>query len=296
MSRRSLEIAGFVTIAAALHVSAAAMMLPFTPAAGPPLDEPPAALSAGSGDLADLVERWETPPEAQTATAIPAPAQAAEPAPARPASQDPPTLATMRPPDPIAQDPGPTRPRVPQPRARPQPELPAFAPPRIEPQPSLTLDASARPERRPDQPAPQSRRAGRRDTQAPKPQAAPLADQPEPVRQGSGDAGPSARRPAGGGGISTDQRAGLMARWQAQLSSCLLRSIARTSGASGARGSIAFTISRNGRVQGARIDGSTGNRRVDGEIARGARRARCPAAPAGLTEPSYSFVQPFSIR
>lgn len=296
---RAWEIAGFVTIAAALHVSAAAMMLPDPPAAGPATDSPPAAISAGSGRIADLVNQWEQPPEAETASEMAEPDQIAEPRVQPPTAEEPPVMAALQPPQPVA--PSPTQPNLPEPLApqivEPQlPDLQSFDPPRIEVEPALTLEASARPERRPRKPEPQRNAKPQQQKQQPARQAA----EPRKATQGGGSGGTATQRSSGGGGggsgLTAGQRASLMARWQGQLSSCLLRSIARTSGAAGTRGTIAFTISRNGRVQGARVTGSTGNARVDREIARGAQRARCPAAPAGLTEASYTFAQPFSIR
>lgn len=305
--RRSWEIAGFVTIAAALHVSAAAMILTDPPAAGAPLNSAPAPISAGSGDMADLVNEWERPPEAETATELQQPEDIAEPDIEPPAPEEPTVTAAMQPPQPIAPQPSPAQPNLPEP-PEPQPasvdpelpELQSFEPPQIDAEPTLALQASDRPQRRPQRPDPEPRREVQREQPQRQQQPARQAAEPRQATQGGGAGGTATQRSSGGGGggsgLTAGQRASLMARWQGQLSSCLLRSIARTSGASGARGTIAFTIGRNGRVQGARVTGSTGNARVDREIARGAQRARCPAAPAGLTEASYSFAQPFSIR
>ena len=46
MARRVGEIAGFLVIATALHMTAAATILPDRPAAGPARDAPAAALTA----------------------------------------------------------------------------------------------------------------------------------------------------------------------------------------------------------------------------------------------------------
>jgi len=305
--RRSWEIAGFVTIAAALHVSAAAVILTDPPAAGAPLNSAPAPISAGSGDIADLVNEWERPPEAETATEMQQPEEIAEPDIEPPIPEEPPVTAAMQPPQPIAPQASPAQPNLPEP-PEPQPapvepelpELQSFEPPQIDVEPTLTLQASDRPQQRPQRPDPEPRREVQREQPQRQQQPARQATEPRQAAQGGGAGGTATQRSSGGGGggsgLTAGQRASLMARWQGQLSSCLLRSIARTSGASGARGTIAFTIGRNGRVQGARVTGSTGNARVDREIARGAQRARCPAAPAGLTEASYTFAQPFSIR
>ncbi|MGR3197445.1 MAG: hypothetical protein ACU0HS_00050 [Paracoccus sp. (in: a-proteobacteria)] len=62
ISRRTLETAGFFTIAAALHVSAAAIMLPEQLERGEPADAPPAALAAGGVEVQAMVEAWEPHP------------------------------------------------------------------------------------------------------------------------------------------------------------------------------------------------------------------------------------------
>ena len=76
----------------------------------------------------------------------------------------------------------------------------------------------------------------------------------------------------------------------------MLRAASRVSGATGARGTVDLVIARNGRVQSAALSGSTGDARLDREIARAMGRARCPAAPPSLTGPAYPFKQPFTIR
>lgn len=306
MARRAWEIAGFLTIAAALHVSAAAIMLPKRPSAGAPPDELPAALSAGSGDLADLIDQWEAPPEVDISTGQSLFADIAEAAPVLATPDQPPALAAIKPPVQTNPDRSVAHPSLPAPPeaqpARTAPELPdlhRFDPPVIETDPALTLASSARPDPRPQRTTAEPQPKTTSKAEPAQKQPARQAAQPKPAAQGGGAAGTSARQSSGengSGGISPGQRASLMARWQGQLSSCLLRSLARTSGAAGTRGSITFTIGRNGRVQGVRVTGSTGNPRVDREIARGAQRVRCPAAPAGLTEASYTFAQPFSIR
>ncbi|MDP5307937.1 hypothetical protein [Paracoccus spongiarum] len=306
-SGRLFETTGFILIAAALHVSAAAIMIPDPTRQGDPLTAPAAQarLAAGSADLADLVAEWDAPPqptpEAAALDAAPLPEPPAE-APIGTAMAPPPALAT---PAPLAMRPN--LPPPPEPQREPQPRIPpddlpplhSFAPPVFEAAPPLRLEASARPEPRPARPEPG------RDTRAREPQR-PRAESPRdpaPQRRQAaapaprGQGGQAARSASGGaGGLSSSQRASLQARWQAQISACLLRSIARTSGGSGLRATLVVQVGRNGRVQAAQVTGSTGNARIDREIARGAGRARCAAAPAGLSEGSYAFTQPISIR
>lgn len=293
---RIWETAGFVLIAAALHVSAAAVMLPETLRRGEALDAPSAALTAGSPDLAALVESWDTAPDAGTDVASPRltdrPDDAPEPAPPEIAV---PEIAApaMAAPDEVSAPPNLPPPPEAQPRIVPPqlPELRSSDPPVTHTPSALALDASARPEQRPLRSQPQVAQPRRQPDAQPQPRqvAAP------PRRGEAGQAAPRTA-PAGGGGMSASQRASLAAQWQAQVSACLMRSIARTSGGAGLRGTLSIRIGRNGRVQEAQVTGSTGNARVDREIARGAQRARCPAAPAGLTDASHAFTQPISIR
>ncbi|MBU3030009.1 TonB family protein [Paracoccus marinaquae] len=308
---RSLEIAGFVVIAAALHVSAAAVMLPEQMKRGAFYDAPPAVLAAGSVDMAGLVSEWDAPPEPTTEiveTTPPAP-PVEEVQDEAPLSEQPPVVTAMAPPPALlppetsAVRPNLPEPPAPQPEIVPPelPELQSFSPPEIVP--PLRLDASARPMQRPD-PKPEPQREIRKQAQ---PKAEPERQkarteaprQPQaaaPSRAGQGGQSAASSSGGGGGGVSAKQRASMQAKWHAQISSCLLRSIARTSGGSGLRATLSVRVGRNGRVQAASVTGSSGQARIDREIARGAQRARCPAAPKELTDASYSFTQPISIR
>lgn len=308
---RPIEAAGFVLIAAALHVSAAAIVMPDAVRQGLAADAPAAAtLLAGSPGIAALVEEWQTEAEVDLAPAEPpqqmAPPQDAPPdlpvthaAGMEPASAGPrPEAASPLVPPAAAT----ARPNLPPPPQQPRidltdlPELRSFDPPQIPLRQSLALAASVRPEQRPQRP------------EAPQPQARraePLPQQQQPRQQQAapsgqaGQGGQAATRSAaqgGAGGVSASQRASLQARWQQQISACLMRSIAQTSGGSGLHATLGIRVARNGRVQSAQVTGSSGNARVDREIARGAQRARCPAAPPALTEASYAFSQPISIR
>lgn len=313
LGSRRFEIAGFVVIAASLHVSAAAVMLPEQIMRGAPEAAPPAALAAGSVDLAAMVSEWDAPPSPETETT-----DMAEPEPpveevTPPAVDEMPVVAAMAPPPALAApetavaQPNLPEPPEPQPEIVPPelPELKSFSPPEIEVEPALTLEASARPLQRPEKPEPK-REVRQREPEKPRQQAKQQPQQKAGKQaqkgqgatssragQGGTAAGPSG---GGGGGVSSAQRASMQAKWQSQISACLLRSIARTSGGKGLRATLAVQVGRNGRVQAAQVTGSSGNARVDSEIARGAKRARCPAAPKALTQSSYSFTQPIRIR
>lgn len=307
-SLRLWETAGFLVIAAALHVSAAAVLLPEQVRQGAPVAAPPAALAAGSAQIEDLVAEWDAPPSPEPETsALTAPAPEDMTAPPLSDQQPEPTVIAPPPalaaPDPATLRPNLPPPPEPQPRIVPPdlPELQAFSPPRITAEPALRLEASARPAQRPEKPEPRRQTRPRAEPQdqrqpAARQQPAERRQAGTPTRAGQGGQSANSRAGGGGGGLSANQRASLQAQWQAQISTCLLRSIARTSGGSGLRATLAVQVGRNGRIQAAQITGSTGNARIDREIARGARRARCPAAPAQLTNASFAFTQPISIR
>ncbi|MGN7871118.1 energy transducer TonB [Paracoccus sp. 22332] len=175
------------------------------------------------------------------------------------------------------------------------------APPELDTPPEVVLNSSARPQRRPErtpepepQREPEPRREPRREPQ-PQRQAEPRQEQParqQPARRAEqGQQGATGRT-----GASAQQRARDEASWKQQVGACILRSASRVSGARGSRGVVNLVIARNGRVQAASLGGTTGNARVDREIARAMGRARCPAAPPSLTNASYNFQQPFSIQ
>lgn len=119
--RRILDMTGFITIAAALHVSAAALMLPDP--AGPGAVAPdmtPAALAAGGPEMRAMITAWETPPDLSDAAAAPTPPPRLQPVEAAPAPSAP---ETPRPGDSTARRP--EHARAPQrchgPRRRPGP-------------------------------------------------------------------------------------------------------------------------------------------------------------------------------
>lgn len=296
-----LETAGFFTIAAALHVSAAAILLPDQVQRGAVAEAPPAALAAGGEEIRAMVSDWERPPEVQKMADLAEPEPMPEPQPQpQPQPDDLTQVAPIPQPQMIAPAPDLARPNLPEPPPPPRiapaqldlPDLQEFAPPQIETDPALTLEASARPDPRPKrrQPEPQARKSERQ--RQPAPAAAPPA-------QAAGQGGQAkARRPGGGGGgASAATRASALAQWSAQIQTCLARQLSRVSGGRGGRVAVNISVGRDGRVQGAALAGGTGDARVDAQVLRGIQRVRsCPAAPAALTDPSYTFQQPFTIR
>ncbi|QBX35737.1 energy transducer TonB [Paracoccus liaowanqingii] len=311
ISLRTLETAGFFTIAAALHVSAAAIMLPDRLERGAAAEAPPAALSAGGEEIRSMVEAWEAPPETRTAPEIAAPQPAPEPEPApQPAAPEPVSrqvaAAPLAPPDPTPAQPNlppPPEPVAPEPIDPAQldlPDLQQLTPPVIELASPLALEASSRPDRRParqprpePEPEPEPRRAA-----APSPQPAPqTAAQAQPAqRAGEGGRSQNSRAGGGGGGVSAETRASAMAQWTAQIATCIGRQFSRVSGARGGRIVVNISMNRNGRVQGATLVSGTGDARIDGQVVRTAQRLRaCPAAPAAVTDQSHTFTTPFTL-
>ena len=308
MARRLLETAGFITIAAALHVSAAAMLIPTEAAKGPLQDAAPAPLAAGSPAIEKMVSEWEAPPDVEAELAPVKADQPPEPQ-IEPARSDPPqssqvAAATPQPMMPVP--PAEARPNLPEQPPEPVrridkdalPEFQSFDPPEIEVAPALTLDASARPAARPvtkspPQPQKQAEPEPRRQQSQPEPRR-----QAAPAQPGQGGQAQTSQAPAndGGGGASPQQIARAEASWRQQVGSCMARSVSRVSGGRGARLAVNFVLAPNGRVIGASLAGSSGNGRVDQQVLRAVQRARCPAAPATMRQSQVQFTQPFMIR
>ena len=305
-SRRTLETAGFFTIAAALHVSAAAFLLPDQLQQGKAVPAPastPATLAAGGVEVQAMVEDWETPPDTEIATEMTQPE-------VETATDDLPTPEDITPqlaalPDMAPPEASNARPNLPPPPPAPRidpatldlPELQEMTPPEI--LPDTALAASERPDRKPARPKPQpARQQPARQQAAPTRTAEPARTQPAaPQRAGQGGQSARSNQGGGGGGVSAQTRASLTQQWGAQINACLARQLSRVTGARGARAVINVRVARNGRVQSASVAGSTGNPRVDQEVLRAVQRTRsCPAAPAQLTDASYGFQQPFTIN
>ena len=297
--RSGMDRAGFVVIAAALHVAAFAAVVPDGAPRGPLADAPPARLAAGGAETQAMVAAWEAPPEIETA--LPA---AAEPPAEPPVAAVPPALPDSPADAAPRSDAAPT---LSAPRSGAVPNLPP-APEAPAPQVSaLALGRSARPAERPARPAP--RRAAEpapESAPAPAPAAQPprqARSQPEPqpdaAPQRAGQGGQAAGgRGGGGGGASAAQVASAQQRWAGQIQSCIARRAQRPRGV---RGSGATTISirvgRDGQVLGVGVSRSSGDPALDQAAVQAAQRARrCPAAPAELTDASYAFAMPVTLN
>lgn len=289
-----------ITIAVGLHVSVFAIR---PPEAG--------AVSAGAGGgdlvslqaadavLADLVAEWDRPP-------TPEPAVVAELTP--PVQADTPPAM----PEPVAEPPPPLMP-APEAMALPQmAEAPLSGgvslppPPPPEPPPELEPVAEPVPDLRPKprpadlaKPAPQQRA----------PEAPRAAERRAPQ---SPSAGQAAQRAAGSGGgvqagdsgtaqaatLSTTRLNDLTAGWGASIRSRIERRKSYPAAARGASGTVTvrLTVSRSGQLAAVGVVRSSGNAALDQAAVRAVQSARFPAAPAGLTDASYSFTLPMTFQ
>lgn len=302
-SRRTLETAGFLTIAAALHVSAAAFMLPDQVQQGDAAPAPPAALSAGGEAVQSMVSEWETPPEIEMPDEPTPPAPEPEPdvSPIQPEAQPVETaiVQPLRPPAPEtapANLPAPPAPMI-DPEPLDLPELQTLTTPPDLMQPELTLEASARPQRRPDpKPEPQPERQPQRQ-QAQRETPRPAPAQPAPQAPGQGGQAPSSSQGGGGGGASPQQQASLMNQWGGQIRSCISRRTSNPRGVRGGQVVLALTVGRDGAIQSIGLAASSGQQALDQAAISAAQRAgRCPAAPAALPGASFPFQLPITIN
>lgn len=305
--RRKLEIAGCVAIAVALHVAAAAMFLPEQIAMGANIPLPPAQVSAGSGEMSDLVEQWETPPETTSEIEQQQPEDIAEPEVQQPEPEMRPDTPPEAPAAPQLTAAKPNLPELPAPAPVDPvlPELRTFDPPVIKSE--LALDQSERPGRKPPKPTrpePERRQQARQEPEpkrepAPQPQTRQRQAQ-QPSQQGGGAGGNAQSRSAGGGngGISQQQKARLVSQWGAQIASCIQRRAGRVANAGrGGRVTLRLRVARNGVIQGVGVAASSGNPVADSAAVGAAQSAgRCPGAPSGLTAASYPFHLPIGIR
>lgn len=306
--RRTLETAGFFTIAAALHVSAAAVFLPDQLQRGEAAEAPPAALSAGGEEIRSMVSDWETPPEVETAAEPVQPQQPPQPVevPEPVQAEVPPVMAaapSLTPPEapPVQPNlPEPPEPAPIDPAQLDLPDLQPMDPPKIPVESQLVLDSSTRPQRRPDpQPEPEPRRQPEPQPERQQAQErAPAPAQPAQRAGQGGQAQTSSQGGGGGGGVSAATRANAMAQWGGQIRSCISRRARPPRGIrQGGQVLLSVNVARNGVIQGIGIAGSSGQPAVDQAVADAARRAgRCPAAPDTLTDSVYPFTLPIQLN
>ena len=180
------------------------------------------------------------------------------------------------------------------------PELQTLTPPEIKSE--VALNSSVRPDRRPvrrepePEPEPEPQREPRREPeQRRRTEAQPQQQQPSQQRQQR-----SAQQGGGGAapGPSRQQLANLEQQWGAKIGACIQRRAGSPRGVRGG-GTVAVSVraAPNGGVQVTGIAGSSGNPQLDQAVVQAAQRARrCPAAPRGLTNASYSFTLPIRVN
>ncbi|MCL3882318.1 TonB family protein [Marivita sp. GX14005] len=264
---RIVEIAGFLSLSGALHVAALAL----GPASSGGGSEgagggDSVTLSAATPQLAAMVADWETPPEIGAAPeSVPAP-------------RDP--SALVAPAAPI------TRPLRAEASPLPMPFQQSADLPQLDHASPSAPRASLTPQLRPKRQA---------EPAKPKAQSTP---QTERKARGAGQ-GSTARQSAAtraASGPSAADRARLVQKWGAQVTSALRRAHRVPRGAGRGTVDLVLTLTPAGQVSAVSITASSGSARLDRAALAAVRLARFPPAPKGLTEPAYRFSQRLTVR
>ena len=224
------------------------------------------SLQAADAVIADLVEDWDSPPEVETAPL--ADLKNPETFDAPPSLEAPPEIVP---------------PTVPMMRA-PQlsDALPAISPPPAPPKPV------AKPQPKPTPKA----------EAAPKPAAKKKASGGQAAQKAAGSGGGAQAGDAGKAGSATLSKArinDLRAGWGAAIRNRIERRKSYPSGARGASGTVTvrLSVNRSGALTGVAVAKSSGNQALDAAAVQAVKAAgRFPAAPNGLSDPSYSFTLP----
>ncbi|RYG90751.1 TonB family protein [Loktanella sp. IMCC34160] len=319
--KRLIELGLFLGLSSGLH-AAAMMTLPDLGAeAAGAGGADRLTVESASASVAALVQDWTAPPEVflpdapampqvapldivaqvpdhmPTPTAVPAlpdvatidSAPVAPPTPARPIEV--PTAAPAGLALPMIDDSAarrsdsPDRPPEFSPPQMPAPLSPVeefAAPDNPEPPMSdLAVATSPRPEARPNRPAP----------------SAPSVPQREQRAQGNGggEAQGNAQSQPAAATLSASERRSLIGNWGGQIQNRVARNQPRVRGSGVV--TVALRIGRDGGLLGVSVAQSSGNPALDDAALTAVRRAgRFPAAPAGLTDPSYGFTIPIRFR
>ena len=266
-ARQNLEIGGCVVIAVALHLAIGGGFSTGQSAMGANMSGPPPQLAAGSGSMQDLVNQWESPPEAasepeqqqqpeeltQPELAQPEPEVAPDTAPEAPMAPAAPQLSAAQPNLP--------EPPEPLPEDTVYPELRTFEPPVFRSE--LALEESVRPgpkppkpePRRQPEPEPQQRQQAQPQQEQPQQQQAQQQPAQQPAQQGGGAGGNAQANRAGGGGgaggASPQQQANALQQWGGQIASCISSRAGRVAGVRGrASVTLSLNVARNGDIKG----------------------------------------------
>jgi len=271
--RRVIETITFVALAGAVHLALATLRsAPEGQSAMGEDGEAVISLQAADASLVEMVERWDTPPELAETTP---PSMASQP-------EILPRQADLRPQQPSA------------PTAPPRPAAPGLALPAPDAAPKRP--AAAPPERASMREALASQRPKMRPNRLKRPQREPAAASPAQRASGAGGgANAGSTHNATSASLNAGQQRSLAAHWGAQLRAKIERRKRYPRSAGGAAGTVKvrITVARDGSLQGLALASSSGHPALDQAALQAVQSARrFPAAPKGLSKPSYSFTLP----
>lgn len=274
------EFTGFAGLALALHVAAFQSLPEGSQSAGSGGDALVTVVSA-SASLSDMVAVWDRPPAVDQL--VPAALPPVSPS----------TVETPPVPAPVPQmrPAAPLQPALPLPPAldRPLSEISSARPD----QPPVAQEApvaTVRPKARP-LPAPREKTTGSATAASPAPQRAQAS---QPARTAAGSGAASARGTSGPSETATltaSARQSMLAEWGGKIRSRIDR--ARPQGSGRGTVTVLMTVRRDGVIQSVSIARSSGQSSLDQTALRTVQKAGpVPAAPAALTDPTYSFRLP----
>jgi len=270
--KRGLEIILFLAMAGGLHLAGLAQLpAPKGADSAGQAGQAVVSVEAASQTAAEMVERWERPPE--VAAQIDAP-------------------ETVQPPDPPIQPPGPVMAKPIQ-----RTPMPGLSMPQTDTAPDARVAKAPPPPPKPEPKArpPKERPAPAKAKPKPKPEPAPKTP-PRKATQASGSGGGAnagEAQSSRAATLSKGQIQSLAAQWGAQIRRKIERRKRYPSGARGASGTVTLRIavSRAGALRGVSITRSSGHSALDKAAVRAVKAARrFPAAPKALTNSSYSFT------
>jgi len=281
---RAVEFTIFLAIAVAVHMAAFATSEKAGGASSSGEDGTAlVSLQASSSSVANMVAKWEQPTEIVMPPEV-SPQQFATP-------NVPPTMSNRQTSNP-AQPMLTSMPQVlPMPTENTAYQVVTTSPQPPEPQaPQAATPSDTAPVARPNT-QPVDTRAQQVQVQAPASTAQRAAGQ-----GGGAAAGTSA--PDGSATLSQNQERSLLASWGGELRATIERRKRYPAGARGVSGTVTVRLSmgRDGRLQGVSVARSSGNSLLDRAALEAVRSARrFPAAPRGLTRPSYVFSLPMQF-
>ncbi|QYX55701.1 TonB family protein [Roseovarius sp. SCSIO 43702] len=262
-----------------------------TPPAGD-AGEAAVTLAAATGQVGALVERWSAPPDVAATVAMVEP-------PAMPQADD---LEVSIPSHP-APEKSPTRPAAPaltdapaEADDAPMTDTESIARP-LSHAPLTSLRPEARPERRVAAPESGPGRAKPDRNDESTVTRARTATNAQTSSGRNNGAGSGTAQTASAPVLSQSQRQTLMAQWGGAIRHGVERRkrYPRGAAASGTT-KLRITVSRQGRLLGVSVTQSSGDAALDRAAVDAVRRTRYPAAPNGLTQPSYSFNLPIAFQ